>query len=123
MASSRYDTLLWSQICITCRSSWFPDLVALSCAGAGYLGLEGWRHTYEMDMEQFANPSLSVAVAKCWFLRFVVRDRTNVFSHHHNPDLDDRMFDSLLTSMAPVLAQDVRATFLFESDFNGHHQE
>ena len=36
----------------------------------------GWLHTFEMVTEQFANPNLSVVVAKCWFLGFVVRDRT-----------------------------------------------
>ena len=64
---------LWSLICVTCRSCWFPDLVALSCcAGEGSLRPEVCRHTYEMDMEHFANPSLRVVVAKCWFLGFVV---------------------------------------------------
>ena len=68
---------LWSLIYVTCRSCWFPDLVSLSCcAGEGCLGPEGWRHTYVMDMKHFANPSLSAAVAKCWFLGFVVWDRT-----------------------------------------------
>ena len=56
---------LWSLIRATCRSCWFPDLVVLSCyAVEGCLGPEGWRHTYEMDMEHFANPSLSVAVTE-----------------------------------------------------------
>ena len=65
------------QICVTCRSCWFPDLVALPyCAGAGCLDPEDWRHTYEMDMEYFASPSLSVVVTKCWFLGFVARSRT-----------------------------------------------
>ena len=65
--------LPFKMICVTCRSCWFPDLVALSCcAGEGCLGPEGWLHTYEMDKEHFANPSLSVAVAKCCFLGFVV---------------------------------------------------
>ena len=40
-----------------------------------------------------------------------------------NPDLDDRIFDCLLTSMAAVQAEDVRASFLFEGDLNGHQQE
>ena len=115
---------LWSQIPVTCRSSWFPGLVALSCCtGAGYLEPEGWRHTYEMDMEHFANPSLSLVVAKCWFWGFVVRDRTYVFSLYCNLDLDDRIFDCLLMSMAAVQVEDVRASFLFVSDLNGHHHE
>ena len=75
VASSRYDiyyccTLrLWSQICVTCRSDWFPDLVVLLCCeGAGCLGPEGWRHMQWMDMEHLENPSLSVVVVKCWCL-------------------------------------------------------
>ena len=54
----------------------FPSpelLVPLSCCvWARYLGNVGWLHTYEMVSEHFANPNLSVVVAKCWFLGFVV---------------------------------------------------
>ena len=72
---------LWSQICVTCRFCWFIDLVALPCcAGAGCLVPEGWRHVYEMDMEHFASPRLSVVVAKYCFLGFVVQDRTYMCS-------------------------------------------
>ena len=74
-------------------------------------------------MEHFANQSLSMVVAKCCFLEFVVRDRAYVFSLHRNPDLDDRIFDCLLTSMAAVQAEDLRASFLFMGDLNDHHQE
>ena len=42
-----------------------------------------------------------------------------VFSLYGNPDPDDRVFDCLLTSMQA----DVRASFLFVGDLNGHHQE
>ena len=38
-------------------------------------------------------------------------------------DLDDRIFDCLLASMAAVLAEDVRASFLFGDDLNGHRLE
>ena len=44
-------------------------------------------------------------------------------SLYHNPDLVERIFDCLLASMAAVQAEDVRASFLFVSDLNGHHQE
>ena len=86
VASSRYDILLCSEtfvsdtrhvselkcVCLGDQIR-FTDLVALSCcAGEGCLGPEGWRHTYDMDMQHFANQCLSVAVAKCWFLGFVV---------------------------------------------------
>ena len=68
-------------------------------------------------MEHFANPNFSVVVSKfCFFLGFVVRDRTYVFCLYRNPDLDDRIFDCLLTSMAAVQAEDV-------GDLNGHHRE
>ena len=42
---------------------------------------------------------------------------------YHNPDLDNRIFYCLLASMAAVKAEDVRASFLFVGDLNGHHQE
>ena len=78
VASSQYDILLcalrlWSQICDTCRRCWFPVSVALSCCvGARCLGPVGWLHTFEMVTEHFANPNLSVVVAKYWYLGFVV---------------------------------------------------
>ena len=59
-------------------------------------------------MEYFANPSLSVVVAKCRFLGFVVQDSAYVFSIYLNPDVDDRIFYCMLTSMAAVQAEDVR---------------
>ena len=68
LASSRYNILLCSD-----RRCWFLDLVALPfCSGAGCLGSEGWWHTYEKDMEHFANISLSMVVSKCRLLGFVV---------------------------------------------------
>ena len=73
VASSQYDILLCSEICVTCQSCWFLGSVALSCcAGASCLVPVGWRHMYEMDMEHFANQNLSVVVVKCWLLGFVV---------------------------------------------------
>ena len=42
---------------------------------------------------------------------------------NHNPDLDNPNFDYLLTSIAAVHAEDVRASFLFVDDLIGHHQE
>ena len=51
------------------------------------------------------------------------RQNFYVFSLYRNPDLDDQIYDCLLTSMAAVQAEDVRASFLFMGDLNGHHQE
>ena len=46
-----------------------------------------------------------------------------MFSLYLNPDQDDRNVNCLLTSMAAVQTEDVRASFLFVDDLNSHHQE
>ena len=54
---------------------------------------------------------------KMLFLRACgVRQSLNMFSLFRNPDLDDRIFDCLIASMAAVQAEDVRASFLFVGD-------
>ena len=73
---------------------------------------------------EFRQLNLSVVVAKCWFFRVCdVRQIFFVFSLYRNRDLDDRIFGCLLTSIAAVQADDVRASFLFVCDLNGHHHE
>ena len=52
-----------------------------------------------------------------------VRQNLHVFCLYRNPDLDDRIFYCLVTSMAAVQAEDVRASVLFVGDLNGHHQK
>ena len=52
-----------------------------------------------------------------------VRQNIYVFSLYRNLKMDDRIFDCLLASMAAVQAEDVRASFLYVGDLNGHHQE
>ena len=52
-----------------------------------------------------------------------VRQNLYVFSLCRNPDLDDRIFYCLLASTAGVQTEDIRASFLFVGDLNGHHQE
>ena len=62
----------------------------------------------------------------CEMLVFAVYGATQnfcVFSLYRNPDRDDRIDEYLLTAMAAVQADDVRASFLFMSDLNGHHLE
>ena len=49
--------------------------------------------------------------------------QNSIFSLYRNPDLDDLIFDFLLTSMIAVQAKDIRGSFLFVCDFNGHHQD
>ena len=46
-----------------------------------------------------------------------------MYSLYRNPDLDDQIFYCLLASMAAMQAEDVRASFLFLGNLNGHHQE
>ena len=57
------------------------------------------------------------------FMDFVVRQNLYAYNLYRNPDRDYRIFDCLLASMAAVRAEDVRASFLFVGDLNGHHQE
>ena len=52
-----------------------------------------------------------------------MRQNLYVFSLYCIPDLDDRIFNCLLSSMAAVQAEDIRASFLFVGDLNGHHQD
>ena len=58
-----------------------------------------------------------------FFLVCGVRQNLYMFSLYCNPGLDDRIFDCLLTSMAALQAENVRPSFLFVGDLNGHHQE
>ena len=52
------------------------------------------------------------------------RQNFYLFSLYRNPDLNDRIYyDCLLAAMAAMQAADVRASFLFVGDLNGHHQE
>ena len=72
----------------------------------------------------FRQPKFECGCCEMLFFRVCgVRQNLYVFSHYRNPDLDDRVFDCLLTSMAAVQAEDVLASFLFVGDLNGHHQE
>ena len=52
-----------------------------------------------------------------------LRHNFYLYSLYRNPDQEHRIYDCLLTSMAAVQAEDVRASFLFVGDLNGHHQE
>ena len=76
-----------------------------------------------MVTEHFANPNLSGCCEMQVFRVCVVRQNVNVFNLYRNPDLANRIFDCLLTSMAAVQAEDARASFLLVGDLNCHHQE
>ena len=71
-------------------------------------------------MEHFANPTSTVVVAKCCFYGWwCVTELVRVQSL----SLDECIFHCLIASVAAVQAEDVRASFLFVGDLNGHHQE
>ena len=52
-----------------------------------------------------------------------LRQNFYVYSLYRNLDQDDCIYDCLLTSVAAVQAEDVRASFLFMGNLNGQHQE
>ena len=68
VALTPYCVLLCSEILVSdmrhVLELLFLYLVTLCCFGAGCLRPYGWLHTCEMDTELFANPNLSVFVAK-----------------------------------------------------------
>ena len=103
----------------------FPVSVALSCCvGARCLGpWDGGIRTRWLR-------SISPTKIWVWLLRNAgfgglrcEREHLCVLSLSQPWPIDDRIFDCLLASMAAVQAEDVRASFLFVGDLNGHHQE
>ena len=77
-----------------------PTQIWVWLRNAGFYGL--WCETELSSVSLYHNPVLSL---------------------YHNPDLDDWIFDCLLTSFSTVLAEDVRDSLLFVGDLHGHHQE
>ena len=72
----------------------------------------------------FHQPKFECGCGEMLVLRVCgVREILYVYSLYRNPDLDDQIFDCLLSSMAAVQTEDVCASFLFVGDLNGHHQE
>ena len=94
------------------------------CAWTGWPEPVGWQHMCEMVLRLLSNPKFECGCCEMLVFRVCsVRQNFYVFSLYRNPDLDDRIFDCLLTSTVAVQAQDVHASFLFVGDLNGHHQE
>ena len=72
----------------------------------------------------FRQPKFECVCCEMLFFRVRgARQNLYVFSLYRNPDLYHRIFDCLLTLMAAVQAENVRASFQFGGDLNGHHQE
>ena len=74
--------------------------------------------------EAFCQPKFECGCCEMLVFRVCdVRQNLYVYSLYRNPELDDRISDYLLASMAVVQAENVRDSFLFVGDLNGHHQE
>ena len=72
----------------------------------------------------FRPPKFEIGCCELLVVRVCgLRQNFYVYSLYRNPDQDDRIYDCLLTSIATVQAEDVRASFLFVADLNSHHQE
>ena len=129
MALSQYDILL----CIATLVSDMRQVSELLVSGFGrpvllYRGKISQARgigAYVRDgYGAFCQPKFECGCCLILFFRVCsLRQNLYVFSFCRNSDLDDRIFDCLLASMAVVQAEDVRATFLFEGDLNCHHQE
>ena len=85
VASSRYDILLCSETLVSDMRHVSKLLVpGLGCPVLLCLGrlprARGMAAYVRDGYGAFRQPSLSVVIAKCWLLGFVVRDRTNMCS-------------------------------------------
>ena len=68
----------------------------------------------------FRQPKFECGCCKMLVFKvYGVRQNLYVYSLYLNPDLDDRIFDCLLASMAAVQVEDVRDSFLFLGVLNG----
>ena len=100
VASSQHDILFCSETLVSdmrhVSELLVPVSVALSrCVGARCLGPVGWRHTYEMVTEHFANPNECGCCKMLMFGVCGVRQNLYVYSLYRNPEKNDRIFDCL----------------------------
>ena len=128
VASSQYDILLYSKTLVSDTRHMSEVLVTSFCRPVlcrGKIPRARGTAAYIRDgYETFSQPKFECGCCEILVFNFCgVRQNLYVYSLYCNPDLDDRIFDCLLASMAAVQAEDVRASFLFVGDLNGHHQE
>ena len=129
VASSGNDILLWSETFVSDMRHVSELLVngfgrpVLLCRGR-MPRARGMAAYVRAGYGAFCQPKLSTVVAEMLVFRVCgARQNLYVFSLYRIPDLDDLIFNCLLTSNSAMLAEDVRASFLFVGDLNGHHQE
>ena len=107
---------------MTCQSCWSPDLVARIVVPAHDARMAAYvRDGYRA----FRKPKFECSRCEILFLWVCgARENLYVFSlYRFTPDLDERISDGLLTSMAAARAEIVRTSFLFVGNMNGHHQK
>ena len=127
VASSQYDILLCSETLLSDLRQVSELLVpgfgrpVLLCRGK--LHRARGMATYVRDgYGAFRQPKFECGCCEMLVVR-VCGLRQNFYLHslYRNPDQDDgRIYDCLLTSMAAVQAEDVRASFLLVGDLNCH---
>ena len=128
VASSQYDILLCSETLVSDMRHVSELLVpgfgrsVLLCRGR-MPRARGMAAYVRNGYGAFRKPKFECGCCEMLVFRYCVERQNLYVQLYRNPDLDDRIFDYLLTSMAAVQAEDVRASFLFVGDFNGHHQE
>ena len=129
VAASQYDILLCSETLVSDISHVSEILVpgfgrpVLLCRGK--MPQEREMAAYVLDgYAAFHQPKFECCCCEMLVFRVCgVIQNLYVFSLNRNPDLDDLIFDGLLSSMAAVQTEDIRASFLFVGDLNCHHQE
>ena len=122
VASSQYDLLLCSETLVSDRRH-MSELLVPGFGGSVLLcrdGVPGARGMAACVRDgNWAFRQGKFECGCCEMLLFRVcgaRQYFYVFCLYRNPDLDDRIYDCLLTAMAAVQPADV-------GDLNGHHQE
>ena len=129
VASSQYDILLWSEILVS-EIRHMSELLVLGfgrpvllCRGK-MPWARGMAAYVRVGYGAFHQPKFERGCCEMLVFRVCgVRLFLYVFSLYRNPDLDDRIFDCLLASVAAVQVEDIRAFFLIVGNLNGHHQE
>ena len=127
MASSQYDILLCSETLVSDMRHVSELLVpgfgrpVLLCRGK-MTRSQGMAAYVRDGYGAFRQPKFEFRCCEMLFFRVCgVRQNLYVFSLYRNPEIDDRIFDCLLASMAAVQAEDIRASVLFVGDLNGHN--
>ena len=127
--SSQYDILLCSETLISdirhVSEVLVPGFGRPVLCRARCLGPVGWPEPDVRDGSgAFRQPKYECGCCEMMVFRVCgANQNLYLYSLYRNPDLDDRILDCLLASIAAVQAEGVRASFLFVGDMNGHHQE